>query len=162
MPLSVFDASANASYSYATDANKNIAELTDDSGNVVAHYEYSPFGQQTKTAGSYASSNLFRFSSEYYDTETGYYDAMLGRWLSRDPIGEDEIINLNGVVNNSIVNYFDNMGYGISIIPHKNDGKLVSFCEQQLDKKGKKLSTLARFNLETYKAFEVTYGAHVL
>ena len=95
VPLSVFDASANASYSYATDANKNIAELTDASGNVIAHYEYSPFGQQTKATGSYAGSNPFRFSSEYYDAETGlvyynyrYYDATLGRWLSRDPIGE--------------------------------------------------------------------------
>ena len=40
VPLSVFDASANASYSYTADANKNIADLTNANGNVVTHYEY--------------------------------------------------------------------------------------------------------------------------
>ena len=56
VPISVYDAAANASYCYAADANKNISELTDSSGTVVAHYEYSPFGQLTKTAGIYAGS----------------------------------------------------------------------------------------------------------
>ncbi|MDA3797761.1 MAG: hypothetical protein PF692_01625, partial [Kiritimatiellae bacterium] len=29
---------------YAHDANKNVTDLVDDDGDVVAHYEYSPFG----------------------------------------------------------------------------------------------------------------------
>ena len=44
VPISVYNAAANASYCYDSDANKNISELTDSSGTVVAHYEYSPFG----------------------------------------------------------------------------------------------------------------------
>ena len=118
VPLSVFDASANASYSYTTDANKNVSDLTDASGNVVAHYEYSPFGQLTKATGSYASSNPFRFSSEYYDTETGlvyynyrYYDAKLGRWLSRDPIGEKGGENIYNFIKNNIITTFDVLGF---------------------------------------------------
>ena len=95
VPLSVYDAAANTSYCYTTDANKNVSELTNASGAVVAHYEYSPFGTQTATSGTYAAINPFRFSSEYFDVRTElvyynyrYYSPTLGRWLSRDPIGE--------------------------------------------------------------------------
>jgi len=47
---------------YAHDANKNVTDLVDDSGNLVAHYEYSPFGVITEQTGTLASENLFRFS----------------------------------------------------------------------------------------------------
>ena len=95
VPLSVYDAVANATYYYSTDANKNITELTDSTGAVVAHYEYSPFGEIVSATGTYAETNPFRFSSEYYDSATTlvyynyrYYSPVLGRWLSRDPISE--------------------------------------------------------------------------
>ena len=95
VPLSVYDVTMNATYFYVTDANKNISELIDGEGNVVAHYEYSPFGALTAAIGTYATINPFRFSSEYYDSETGlvyynyrYYSPNIGRWLSRDPIQE--------------------------------------------------------------------------
>ena len=45
VPVSVYDAAENATYYYSTDANKNVTELTDAAGAVVAHYEYSPFGE---------------------------------------------------------------------------------------------------------------------
>ena len=101
VPLSAFDLAENKTYFYHTDANKNVTELTDCEGAVVAHYEYSPFGMVTKLSGDYAATNPFRFSSEYYDSETGlvyynqrYYDPQLGRWLSRDPIEEEGGLNL--------------------------------------------------------------------
>jgi RHS repeat-associated protein len=50
-----------------------------------------------------ASDFDYRFSSEVFDTETGlsyynyrYYSPELGRWLSRDPIGEDGFSNAFG------------------------------------------------------------------
>ena len=101
VPLSAFDLAENKTYFYHTDANKNVTELTDSEGTVVAHYEYSPFGMVTKLSGDYAATNPFRFFSEYYDSETGlvyynqrYYDPQLGRWLSRDPIEEEGGWNL--------------------------------------------------------------------
>jgi len=52
----------------------------------------------------------FRFSSEYQDTESGlvyynyrYYSPELGRWLSRDPIGENGGFNLYAMVGNGKV-----------------------------------------------------------
>jgi RHS repeat-associated protein len=89
----------------------------DSSGNIVAKYEYSPFGVQTLASGTYATTNQFRFSSEYYDFETGlayynyrYYSPKLGRWLSRDPIAEKGGWNLYGMVSNNPVDYWDELG----------------------------------------------------
>ena len=123
-PLSVYDAAANATYYYNTDANKNITELTDATGAVVAHYEYSPFGKVLVANGSYASINPFRFSSEYHDDESSlvyynyrYYSPELGRWLSRDPIGEKGGWNLYAMVNNSIIDFYDELGLIFAISP---------------------------------------------
>ena len=93
VPLSMTDVATAKNYAYTLDANKNVSDLTDAQGNVVAHYEYSPFGTHT-AIGSYTG-NPFRFSSEVFDSETGliyynyrYYNPNLGRWINRDPILE--------------------------------------------------------------------------
>lgn len=92
-PLWTTDAAG--SYFYVADANKNIRMLFNESGEAVAEYDYDPFGQVTAT-GDYAATNPYRFSSEYHDDGTGmvyynyrYYSPKLGRWTSRDPIGEE-------------------------------------------------------------------------
>ena len=117
VPLAVYDAEKDAVYHYHTDANKNVTELTDSAGTVVAHYEYSPFGQLNKTEGVYAQENPFRFSSEYYDSETAlvyynyrYYDPQLGRWLSRDPIQELGGWNLYVMLKNNPASGIDKLG----------------------------------------------------
>lgn len=45
--------------------------------------------------GNMAEDNPFRFSTKYFDQETGliayifrYYDIEMGRWLTRDPLEE--------------------------------------------------------------------------
>jgi YD repeat-containing protein len=40
---------------------------------LVAHYEYSPFGKVTKTIGN-GNIQPFKFSSEYHDNEIGLFD----------------------------------------------------------------------------------------
>ncbi len=117
VPLTVFDAAASKTYTYHADANKNITDLTDSAGVNVAHYEYSPFGQLVKSGGSYAATNVFTWSGEYLDRETGLvyynfreYDPLLGRWLSRDPIGENGGINLYAMSANMVTNVWDNLG----------------------------------------------------
>ena len=84
--------------------------------------EYSPFGKTTLATGTITNNkgeNIvnrfnFRFSSEYQDNETGlvyynfrYYSPELGRWLSRDPIGEWGGYNLYAMVGNAPVNWWD-------------------------------------------------------
>ena len=101
------------------DANKNITEYFDTNGNVVAHYEYSPFGKVTKKTGTMQDDFDYRFSSEVFDTEIGlvyynyrYYSPEIGRWLSRDKIGERGGWNLYGMVGNDALNWIDYLGAG--------------------------------------------------
>lgn len=56
-------------------------------------FAYEPFGRPRHAE---ASANPFRFSSDYHDDETGlvyynyrHYSPKLGRWISRDPAGEE-------------------------------------------------------------------------
>ena len=104
-------------YYFNIDGNKNVRSLIDASGNVVAEYDYGPFGRTVGTGGLYATLNPFRFSSEYYDDETSlvyynfrYYSPELGRWLSRDPIEENGGLNLYGMLDNNAVDYIDLLG----------------------------------------------------
>lgn len=90
-------------------------------GDIVAHYEYSPFGSLTKVSGDYADSNPLRFSSEYFDEETElvyynyrYYNPELGRWISRDPIEEQGGFNLYCIIGNNPLLGWDSLGYELS------------------------------------------------
>ena len=87
---------------------------------LVARYDYDPYGaivgpdtdddgdfDEYDEPGTYAAANPIRFSTKYWDDETGlgcwgyrYYDLRLGRWMSRDPIGEAGGVNLYAYVAN--------------------------------------------------------------
>ncbi|OQA81242.1 MAG: putative deoxyribonuclease RhsC [Lentisphaerae bacterium ADurb.Bin242] len=117
VPVSMYDTATDKTYFYHADANKNVTEMTDNLGALAAHYEYSPFGIQTVATGAFANENPFRFSSEYYDTETGlvyynyrYYSPQLGRWIKKDSIGEEGGGNLFIFVDNSPLDLFDKLG----------------------------------------------------
>jgi len=133
-PLAMYNVANNTTYYYRTGANKNVIALTNGT-RVVGHYEYSPFGITIKQTGDMAATNPFRFSSEYHDDETGliyynyrYYNPTLGRWLSKDPIGEYGGMNLYGMVENNPINIWDILGlaeieiviqYNIDELPDK-------------------------------------------
>jgi len=113
----IADIHGSNSYYALGDTNKNITEYLDSTGAIQAHYEYSPFGKIVKKNGAMQDDFDFRFSSEYFDTETGlvyfnyrYYSPELGRWLSRDPIAEQGGLNLYAMVGNNSVNWWDYLG----------------------------------------------------
>ena len=111
-------ANANTSYYYLYDANGNVTQLVNAAdGSIAAHYEYDPFGNFTAKSGPYADANPFRFSTKYFDADTGQYDfglrdysAKLGRWTSRDPIGEQGGANLYVFVDDDPINEVDPYG----------------------------------------------------
>ena len=117
--LSVTDSDLSATYYYFADTNKNVGQLVDSSGNIKAKYEYSPFGKITSSGGDYKDGNPFRFSSEYFDPETGlvyfnfrFYDPEIGKWLNRDPIEEWGGYNFYTMVENNPINWWDYLGLG--------------------------------------------------
>jgi RHS repeat-associated protein len=77
----------------AYDGNGNITALISASDkSLAARYEYSPYGELLRETGLLARQNPFRFSTKYWDDESGliyynyrYYSPAIGRWLSRDP-----------------------------------------------------------------------------
>lgn len=93
------------------DGAGNVIGMAEAGTNIkTATYEYSPFGETIAEYGAGASHNPFRFSTKYRDEETGlidfgyrFYNPETGRWLNRDPIGEDGGVNLYGYVENSPV-----------------------------------------------------------
>jgi RHS repeat-associated protein len=97
------------------DANGNITAYLDASDNAVYTAEYSPFGKITATTGTAPAQ--FGFSTIYRDQETGflvyrfrYYDPNLGRWPSRDPMGEMGGVNLYAMVGNNPASVIDAFG----------------------------------------------------
>ncbi|MGE0269232.1 MAG: RHS repeat-associated core domain-containing protein [Candidatus Omnitrophota bacterium] len=100
------------------DGNGNVTQLVDVSdGSIDAQYEYDPYGNTILSSGILANSNPYRFSTKYLDTESGlyyygyrYYDPEIGRWLNRDPIGEQGGLNVYGFINNNPILYVDALG----------------------------------------------------
>jgi len=106
-------------YFYCYDGNGNVAALVNAAdGATAASYEYGPFGELIRANGPLAFINPFRFSTKYQDDETGflyygyrYYDPSTGRWLNRDPIGEETGgRNLYAMVHNDPVDLVDMLG----------------------------------------------------
>ena len=115
-PLALFDGTKLAYY--FLDGNKNVSDIVALNGDVVSHYEYSPFGQTIKATATNGFVNPFRFSSEYYDEELGVisylarnYNCRTGRWLQRDHGGEDFGLNLYAFVHNDPVSNVDYLGF---------------------------------------------------
>jgi RHS repeat-associated protein len=110
----------------AYDGNGNVVALVDSStGALAAEYDYSPFGETLRATGPAADGNPFRFSTKCLDQlQTSdltpqpslyyyglrYFNPGLGRWMSRDPIGEPGGANLFGTLGNSPVMRYDVIG----------------------------------------------------
>ena len=100
------------------DANGNVGQVVDTAdGSVDARYRYDAFGNALEAEGAYAGENAFRFSTKYFDGETGlyyygfrYYLPGFGKWISRDPIGEADELNLFEALRNNPINSIDLFG----------------------------------------------------
>ena len=104
-------------YFYHYDGSGNVTAVTDDSQATVATYDYDAYGNLLNSSGTYASQNPWRFSTKYYDDGSGlyyygyrFYSPGLGKWINRDPIGENGGVNLYGFVYNEPSNYVDDFG----------------------------------------------------
>ncbi|HBZ29200.1 MAG TPA: hypothetical protein DEO56_01155 [Nitrosomonas nitrosa] len=88
--------------------------VIDDSGNWVNREEYTPYGETS--FGSFARKR-YRFTgkerdeeSSFYYHEARYYAPWLGRWISCDPAGMVDGVNLYVYVLNNPLKNLDNSG----------------------------------------------------
>jgi RHS repeat-associated protein len=116
--------SSSSTALFLYDGNGNVTTLASaDSATTLAAYEYGPFGNTLVAAGPLAETNPIRFSTEYFEGAQPpgselqvsgfipqpslyyygyrYYSPELGRWVSRDPIGEEGGVNLHAFVLNA-------------------------------------------------------------
>ena len=106
---------SGATYCSHADIMGNVIALTDASGSVVSTFRYTPFGQLSARTGSVLPRYLF--SSKEFDRTANlyyygyrYYAPRLGRWMTRDPIGEKGGVGLYLCFDNVPVNIFDAIG----------------------------------------------------
>jgi len=116
----------------------HIYGLTDETGAILEGYQYDAYGKATvftdgnangtvdfdgtdDTANWSSVNNPYQYTGQRYDPETGwmyyknrYYDTDLGRFISRDPVGYRNGMNLYVYVNSRPMKYLD--PYGLSLI----------------------------------------------
>jgi len=102
------------------DHNGNVEKYIRQNGQVVAGFQYDGFGNTTHefiAQGLESKDFAYRFSTKYWDAETGlyyygyrYYSPRFGRWIKRDPIGVKGGINIFAFVENNVVNRADYNG----------------------------------------------------
>jgi len=114
------------------DGSGYVVALADSSGTLQAQYTYGLFGELIKSSGPLAQSNPWRYATKYFDVETGlydfgqrYYDPVSGQWLSREPLGEDESLNLYAYCHNDPVNNVDVLG--LAQVAVNSDHSLTDF-----------------------------------
>ena len=105
------------------DESGNVSEYLDRSGDIAAHYEYSPFGETLVREGGRADEFAHRFSTKavvprtplyYYGSR--FYSPVTGRWLNSDPIRENGGLNLYAFIQNTPANAVDLFSYEIFYI----------------------------------------------
>jgi RHS repeat-associated protein len=115
---------------YCYDANGNVGQLLAVSSptNILARYEYGPFGQTVAAAGPLAEANPFRFSTKYHDAGDGlvyygyrYYAPQEGRWASRDHTGGRGTPNLLSFIGNNGIQFLDFLG--LTLIDPSDPGR---------------------------------------
>lgn len=96
----------------------------DQATNLISYEEYFPYGETAFIAGNEREIKLkdYRYTGKERDDVTGlyyfgyrYYAAWIGNWLSPDPIGPEDGLNLYQYVQNNPVNLVDPNGLQSSI-----------------------------------------------
>ncbi len=113
---------------YAQDANFNTTALVDADGDIVEWYLYDPYGQVTivredglgdleTTSWANSAQNEILYTGHHFDPETGlyyainrYYHPRLGRFISKDPLGYVDGMNMYAYVGGNPASAMDPLG----------------------------------------------------
>ena len=115
---------AGQNYFYTRDHLGTVRELVDGSQTVRARYSYDPYG--VRSANLITSNPVeadFGFTGHYFHQTSGLHLALyrayaenIGRWISRDPIGESGGVNLYDYVKNNPIICIDSLGLETAVV----------------------------------------------
>ncbi len=105
-------------YFFTRDHLRSVRDMTDRNGSVRGQYGYSPVGVRQQLGGDLHADlgftgHYFHGPSDLHLSLFRAYDASLGRWISRDPLGEAGGQNLYSYVEQDPINWRDPLGLTI-------------------------------------------------
>jgi len=106
--------SGTTSY-YEQDTLSSVTSLSNPAGSVTNTYTFDSFGNVTTSTGSLT--NPFQYTGRDNDSEIGlyyyrarYFDPKVGRFMSEDPLGVRDHLNMYAYVHNNPINFDDPLG----------------------------------------------------
>ena len=123
-----FTGSSGTNYFYNLDHLGSVKEVVDGGGTIISQTTYDPYGIRTNLQGNIFSD--FGYAGMYQHQRSGLnltmyraYSPTLGRWLSRDPLGEALGVNLYYYVRNNPINSIDSLGLWPKPFPFEGSAK---------------------------------------
>ena len=110
---------------YLTDALGSVVAMLKDDASVQNYYAYSPYGETTPSANDDGNSSEYTgrendLTGVYY-YRARYFDPVLKRFISADPIGLGGGINQYGYVRGNPLRFVDPRGLATTIVINNND-----------------------------------------
>ena len=153
---------------YAEDHLGSVRDLRLGDGQVLASYDYDPYGvpsRVSETSGIHAD---YRYAGLVNHAPSGLYLAhyrayspQTGRWLSRDPIGEAGGVNLYGYVENGSINAIDPTGlvklYGSWCGPNWSGGFRKPYDKMDATERSVALPPVDKLD-QCCRAHDITYA----
>ena len=146
------------------DNNGNITRYLNANGGTFARYSYDAFGRLIARAGRRSSLFRHRFSTKYFDSETGlyyygyrFYHPGLMRWLNRDPIEENGGINVYSTCNNLMLYSIDPLGLKMLFITVGESSPKPGFEDTSVQKLAESFSVIDKMLSDLEKVSDVMF-----
>lgn len=123
---------------YEQDDLSSVTSLSNSAGALASTYTYDSYGNLTSSTGTIT--NPFQYTGRDNDLETGlyyyrarYFDPKVGRFISEDPLGIRDNLNMYAYVHNNPVNFDDPFGlYQTRGFPADKQAELANAINEAL------------------------------